>query len=357
MPSPYTMKPTIAVTMGDPAGIGPEVVVRALALRSLHRFCHLVVFGDPRVLARAVSLTQVSLRMEDFKTLPPPSRSPHPVLRVLDCTKVDMSALRPGIPTPDTGRAAYDSIHAAARLALRGAVSGITTAPISKKALSVAGYAYPGHTEMLAELSRADEVGMLLVAPSSKSHQGKHAPEVRILLVTTHLPLQAVSKALTVEKVTSAIRLAHQAAWRLWGMDRPKVAVSAMNPHAGEDGLFGPEEETIILPAIRKAREQGLDSDGPFPADTLIVNAARGRYDFVIAMYHDQAMIPIKLLSFGRAVNITVGLPFIRTSVDHGTAYDIAWKGRAHAGSLVAAIRLATRLIRRSHPGSRSRAS
>jgi 4-hydroxythreonine-4-phosphate dehydrogenase len=216
-------------------------------------------------------------------------------------------------------------------------VAAIVTAPISKEALHAAGYPYPGHTELLAELTGAKEVGMLMVSPPrSKKDSG-----LRILLATTHLALRDLPDRLTRKRVRTAIRLAHEAARKYFGFRRPRLAVTGLNPHAGEGGLFGREEEEIIRPAVEQARREGIPVSGPFPADSLIRQAFEGKYDLVVAMYHDQALIPIKLLGFGRAVNVTVGLPFIRTSPDHGTAYDIAGKGIADPSSLVEAIRLA----------------
>jgi 4-hydroxythreonine-4-phosphate dehydrogenase len=222
-------------------------------------------------------------------------------------------------------------------------VAAIVTAPISKEALHAAGYPYPGHTELLAELGGVKEVGMLMVSPS----RSKKNPGLRILLVTTHLAMRDVPQRLTRERVQTAIRLAHDAAVRLFKIRRPRLAVTGLNPHAGEGGLFGHEEDEIIRPAVEAARHDGIPVVGPKPADSLIRQAFEGKYDLVIAMYHDQALIPIKLLGFGRAVNVTVGLPFVRTSPDHGTAYDIAGKGIADPGSLIEAIRMAVSLSKK----------
>ena len=339
------MKPTIAITMGDPAGIGPEIIVKALSLPTLYRRCHPIVLGDPNVFREAAQSLSSSIRVEEISDARNQKTS-RSSLRVLKCTRISPEDFKLGIPTAHTGRAAYESIETAVRLAIRGDVSAITTAPISKEALVAAGYPFPGHTELLASMAKSQEVGMLMLAPFTKRGNNRSS-WLRILLVTTHTALNSISKTLTTQKVLSAIRLAFLASQQIFSIEQPRVAVSGLNPHAGEGGLFGSEEETIILPAIRKAHGMGYRVDGPFPADTLMVRAVRGEYDMVIAMYHDQAMIPVKLLSFGKAVNITVGLPFIRTSVDHGTAYDIAGKGKADSGSLVSAITLAANLSKK----------
>jgi 4-phospho-D-threonate 3-dehydrogenase / 4-phospho-D-erythronate 3-dehydrogenase len=350
------MKPVIAITMGDPAGIGPEIIARAMAIPLLHRLCVPVVCGDTAVLKRAVRLARISIPVEQHSLVRSKTRDHQPVLRVINSTKVDLARMEPGRPTADTGRAAYECIETAVRMTMKGETAAITTAPLSKTGLAAAGLPYPGHTEMLAAMSGSTEVGMLMVAPFVPPRQRRKA-HLRILLVTTHTAHHAVSGALSIERVLAAIRLAHLQAGPLFGLEQPKVAVAALNPHAGEDGLFGPEEATIILPAILEGRKQGLATEGPFPADSLMARAVKGRYDFVIAMYHDQAMIPVKMLAFGRGVNVTVGLPFVRTSVDHGTAFDIAWKGKADPGSLVEAIRMATQLYRNFRQTTRTDAS
>jgi 4-hydroxythreonine-4-phosphate dehydrogenase len=276
--------------------------------------------------------------------------------------------IRPGITSAEAGKAALSAIQVAVRLATTGAVSAITTAPISKEALRAAGCPHPGHTELLAELTESKEVGMLMVAPVPRWFQKLRIANchdfgfkirnpkseirnsfIRIMLVTTHLSISDLPIALTPSRLLTAIRLAHQSARRDFGLRHPRLAVTGLNPHAGEGGLLGSEEQKIILPAIEQARAMGLRVWGPFPADTLMVKAARGDYDMVVAMYHDQALIPIKLLAFGRAINMTVGLPFIRTSVDHGTAFDIAGKGLADPGSLIEALKWAAQLSKKRY--------
>ena len=333
------MKPIIAITMGDPAGIGPEVIVKALSKPLIRRICRPVVIGDRTV------IEQTARRLKPFPKIRSVSAPEESVrskkgIDVIDLKNVDLSRRVIGRPEAAGGRAAVEAIKAAARLAMDRRVAAVVTAPISKEALLAAGYPYPGHTELLAELSGVKKVGMLMVAPA----RSKKAPGLRILLATTHIAIRDLPNRLTRECVENAIRLAHQAAVKYFDCKRPRLAVTGLNPHAGEGGLFGREEEDIIRPAVEATRREGIPVTGPWPADSLIHRAFVGEFDLVVAMYHDQALIPIKLLGFGRAVNVTVGLPFIRTSPDHGTAYDIAGKGIADPGSLLEAIRLAVRL-------------
>ncbi len=337
-----TEGPVIAITMGDPAGIGPEIIVKALSKpwgNPIRRLCRPVVVGDLAVIEKVAKRLKSSI---EIRSIPDPETavSSRAGLNVIDLKNVDFSRRVLGRPDAAGGRAAVEAIRAAARLAMDRRVAAIVTAPISKEAMHAAGYPYPGHTELLAELSGAKEVGMLMVSPP----RSKQYPGLRILLVTTHLALRDLPQRLTRERVESAIRLAHEAAVRLFKIRRPRLAVTGLNPHAGEGGLFGREEDEIIRPAVEAARRDGIPVIGPKPADSLIRQAYEGKYDLVVAMYHDQALIPIKLLGFGRAVNVTVGLPFIRTSPDHGTAYDIAGKGIADPGSLIEAIRMAVNL-------------
>jgi 4-hydroxythreonine-4-phosphate dehydrogenase len=333
------MKPVIAITMGDPAGIGPEIIVKALSkplVNRIERIGQPVVIGDRGVLEQAARRLGSSCVIQ---ALPDPEavRSSKAGLHLIDLKNVDLPHLVIGRPDAAGGRAAVEAIQKAVELALTRRVAAIVTAPISKEALHAAGYPYPGHTELLAELSRAKEVGMLMVSPP----RSKKDPGLRILLATTHLSIRDLPDRLTRECVLTAIRLGHEAARRFFGLRRPRLAVTGLNPHAGEGGLFGREEDEVIRPAVEQANRKGIPVAGPFPADSLIRQTFDGKYDLVIAMYHDQALIPIKLLGFGRAVNVTVGLPFVRTSPDHGTAYDIAGKGLADPGSLIEAIRLA----------------
>jgi len=344
------MKPVIAITMGDPAGIGPEIIVKALSkplVNRIERIGRPVVIGDRGVLEQAARRLGSSCLI---RTLPDPEavRSSKAGLHLIDLKNVDLRHLVIGRPDAAGGRAAVEAIQKAVELALTRRAAAIVTAPISKEALHAAGYSYPGHTELLADLSRTKEVGMLMVATLPRTiqtrltrHPSRLTPQLRILLATTHLSMRDLPDRLTRECVLTAVRLGHEAARRFFGLRRPRLAVTGLNPHAGEGGLFGREEDEVIRPAVEEANRNGIPVTGPFPADSLIRQTFDGKYDLVVAMYHDQALIPIKLLGFGRAVNVTVGLPFVRTSPDHGTAYDIAGKGIADPGSLIEAIRLA----------------
>jgi 4-hydroxythreonine-4-phosphate dehydrogenase len=287
------VKPRIAITEGDPAGIGPEIARRAAA--------------DARVLAVS-----------------------EPVLYGTD----DGERFAPGVLAAEAGRAAYDAIVRATADAQRGAVQAIATAPINKEALRLAGLPWNGHTDLLAHLTGAAHVAMMF-----------YSDELRVVLATVHVPLADVPALLTQSLMEQTIALT---ACELPKFDKvaPRIAVAGLNPHAGEHGLFGREEETAIVPAIARCRERGIDVSGPFPGDTVFVRARRGEFDVVIACYHDQGLIPVKLVAFGRAVNVTLGLPIVRTSVDHGTAFDIAGKGAADAESMVTAVLLAARLAR-----------
>ncbi|WP_447973656.1 4-hydroxythreonine-4-phosphate dehydrogenase PdxA [Nitrospira sp. Kam-Ns4a] len=328
-------KPILGITMGDPAGIGPEVVAKAFTGRDLPRVCRPLVIGSVPVMEATVRALRLPLRVIPIEA-PEDGLGRRGALPVLDPLDRPLGPVRMGAVARSTGAASVAFVAAAVRLAQASRVDAIVTAPINKEAINLAGYAYPGHTELLADLTGSQEVGMMIVGGP-----------LRIMFTTTHVAIGDLPQALTRERVGRAIRLADRAMRELFGVPRPSLGVAALNPHAGEGGLFGREERTSILPAVRRARAGGLTVSDPLPADTLFVKAARGDYDAVVAMYHDQGLIPLKLLAFGTCVNLTVGLPIIRTSVDHGTAYDIAGQGVADCGSLVAAARLAARLAAR----------
>jgi 4-hydroxythreonine-4-phosphate dehydrogenase len=251
-------------------------------------------------------------------------------INLLSLSSISPAEARHGTPSPACGRAMYAYIAEAVRLTAQGEVDAITTAPINKKALADAGYSYPGHTELLAELTGTVDYAMMLAGE-----------KLRVVPVTIHCALRDVFRLLTADKIAASIRIAHRSLREYFNLPQPSIAVAALNPHAGEGGLFGSEEETLIAPALEQARALGIGVSGPLPPDTLFYHAAAGRYDAVICMYHDQALIPLKLLHFDEAVNVTLGLPIIRTSVDHGTAYDIAGTGRANPASLVNALKMA----------------
>ncbi len=255
---------------------------------------------------------------------------------VLSLTKLSRKDYRPGYPSRPCGEAAYRYIGTAVELVLGRTADALATAPISKRVLHLAGHRYPGHTEMLAEMTRTKECRMMLLGRNLK-----------VVLVTVHLPLTQVSEAVTRSKVRSTLVLTHKALREYFGIPRPRLAVAGLNPHAGEEGIFGLEEKKVIHPAVKDARQQGVRAHGPFAADSLFYQAARGDYDSVVCMYHDQGLGPLKLLHFVDGVNLTLGLPIIRTSADHGTAYGIAGKNKADGTSMKEAILLASKLARR----------
>jgi len=328
---PRRVLPRIGITMGDPAGIGPEVVLKAVAEDEVRKVCVPVIIGDAQLLAhtaRTLDLQSgydIVRREESF-----PDELSEPVIFHLDNIS---GFIEPGIESGAAGKAAAGYIEAAVELCAAGSIDAIATAPINKRALFLGGYSFPGHTEFLAHLTGAEEYAMAFVAAN-----------LRIVLLSTHVPLSQAIRMVERDRLVQVINLTNRELQR-WGMERPRLAVAALNPHGAEGGLFGMEEASEIAPAIEAAR--GLDDinvHGPFSADTVFLRASRGEFDAVIACYHDQAMIPVKCLSFGEAVNVTLGLPFIRTSVDHGTAFDIAGKGLAEHSSMVAAIKLAAEL-------------
>ncbi len=330
-------RPLLAVTMGDAAGIGPEVIAGAWNNARLHADCRLLVVGDPEIMQRAISLRRQSIQVVTVKL--PGECEPGPaVMPVLAIGQAPWTIV-PGKVDARTGKAAYEAIVLAARLALEGQVDGLVTAPISKSALWQAGHRYPGHTELLAELCGVREFAMMLYLGPGGDVRGPGG--LGVAHVTLHMALRDVFACLTIEAIVAKAHLVDRLMAQLKG-SRPSIAVCALNPHAGEDGLFGDEERRIIAPAVEAARRDGLDIDGPLPTDTLMVRARDGQFDGVVAMYHDQGHIALKLLGMHRAVNITLGLPIVRTSVAHGTAADIAWQGEAEVSSMLKAVRVAS---------------
>jgi 4-phospho-D-threonate 3-dehydrogenase / 4-phospho-D-erythronate 3-dehydrogenase len=328
-------KPLLGITMGDPAGIGPEVIAKALVRPALRRLCRPIVIGSFPVMQQTVKSLKLQMsviRVGGHEV--PPSQSNQ--LAVLDPLDRLLGRFPRGVAAAETGAASVLFIKKAVELAQLGCIDGIVTAPINKEAINLAGCHFPGHTELLADLTATPESGMMIVGGP-----------LRVMFVTTHVAIKDLPTLLTQAKIEKAIRLAHRALKDLFGMKKPRIGVAALNPHAGEHGLFGDEEARVILPATRAAQAQGIRASDPLPADTLFGKAARGDYDGVVALYHDQGLIPLKLVAFGTCVNLTVGLPIIRTSVDHGTAFDIVGKGVADPGSLTEAIRLAAELVAR----------
>ncbi len=321
--------------MGDPTGIGPEIIANSLAVPDVYSCCRPLVLGDRCAIERGIAVIGSSLKVETLEDLPPVDPVPGMLyLREISC--LSEADLAYGKPTEASGDAMFRYIVKAAELCMSGKVAGMATAPINKEALNRGGHHYPGHTELLAELTNTQEFVMMLAGS-----------KLRVTLVTIHEPLSAVPGLVTFEKVLSTIRVTNQDVGRYF-RPRPRIAVTALNPHCGESGLFGNEDEQIIRPAVQAALSEGIDAVGPLPADTLFHFAVRGDYDAVVCMYHDQGLIPLKLIHFDDGVNVTLGMPIIRTSVDHGTAYDLAGTGKASAGSMTAAIRMAADMFCRS---------
>jgi 4-hydroxythreonine-4-phosphate dehydrogenase len=325
--------------MGDPAGIGPEVVLKALADKDIRRRCRAIIVGDWGLLERVAPFARGEVKLRRWQA-GEGVRDDHPdEVAVCSVSALKTKDHRPGRPSGAAGAAAFDYVRTAVQLIQARVASAMATAPINKKSLRLAGYGYPGHTEILAKLVDARDCRMMLF--------GK---ELKVVLVTGHLPLVRVSGALNKKGVRVTVELTAQALKRYFGIARPRIAVAGLNPHGGEKGLFGREEEEIIRPALRAVRERGIAVRGPLPADSLFHAAARRTYDAVVCMYHDQGLIPLKQIHFYDGVALTLGLPFIRTSVDHGTAYDIAGKNQADARSMKAAILLAARLAAARQP-------
>jgi 4-hydroxythreonine-4-phosphate dehydrogenase len=326
--------PMLGITMGDPAGIGPEVVAKALARPGLHRLCRPIVIGSLPVMEEIVKALRLRLKVVGVKGHEGPASRPG-TIAVLDPLEKPLGRFAVGTVAHETGAASVAFIKKGVELAELGCIDGIVTAPINKEAINLAGCHYPGHTELLADLTQSREVGMMIVGGPLK-----------VMFTTTHVAIKDLAAVLTPDRIGKAIRLAHLGLTSYFGIRKPRIGVAALNPHAGEHGLFGDEEGAKILPAVHAVRALGIDASDPLPADTLFGKAARGAFDGIVAMYHDQGLIPLKLVAFGTCVNLTVGLPIIRTSVDHGTAFDIAGKGIADPGSLLEAVRLAARLAR-----------
>ncbi|MDY6847775.1 MAG: 4-hydroxythreonine-4-phosphate dehydrogenase PdxA [Geoalkalibacter sp.] len=329
------MQKPLIITMGDPTGIGPEIIVKALLAGSFDGLSHpVVVAGDPHVLQQAATTFHQQAQIKascgpaDYEL-----RIGEKVLAVKALSHFDPLPVPGAAPDAAHGLAMAEYIEWACARCRDGNAAGMVTAPISKAAIRAAGYDFPGHTELLARRCGVERVVMMLAGA-----------RLRVSLVTTHLPLRAVPQALSRQEIFTTLRITDGDLKRYFGLKSPRIAVTALNPHAGEGGLFGDEEQRLIEPAVREAQAAGIDAQGPFSADTLFHFAVQGRYDAVVCMYHDQALIPLKLLHFDDGVNLTLGLPIVRTSVDHGTAHDIAGTGTASADSLVAAVLMAARM-------------
>ena len=329
-------RPIIGITMGDPVGVGPEVLVKALATRSLTEVCRPVVFGDMAILERAQTVTGGTILFFKIDEVTPETVDAGSGIGVLALSNLRLEGAAYGTPTPETGEAMVSYIQTAVRLAGKGEIDAMVTGPINKAAMALAGYPHPGHTELLAEATETRNFAMMLAGD-----------RLRVVLVTIHHALRDVPSLLSIKKIFSTIQLTNRTMKTFFGIKNPSIAVAALNPHAGEEGIFGHEETAIISPAVEQARNEGIEAVGPLAPDSLFYSAAQGNYDAVVSMYHDQGLIPLKLLHFDDAVNVTLGLPIIRTSVDHGTAYNIAGTGTASPKSMINAVRMAAELARK----------
>ena len=329
--------PLVIITLGDPAGTGPDLILKALVQPEVRALARLLVVGDAATLDRAQQFTGTRLQLNAVADATAARFAPDK-LDVLDLRNVDLARLPVGRVDPMAGQAAYESIRAATELALAGRAGAIVTSAINKAALNQAGHHFDGHTGLLAELCRAPGATMMLVAD-----------KLRISHVSTHVPLRVAIDRVRPERILKVLQLTHDAVRRL-GIGRPRLAVAGLNPHAGEGGLFGDEEEKFIAPAIAQARALGLDVHGPFAGDTIFFRTLQGEFDAAVAMYHDQGHVAAKMLGIWRGVNVTLGLPIIRTSVEHGTDFANAGTGRGDPRSLIEAIKLAATMARQPLP-------
>ncbi|WP_392559566.1 4-hydroxythreonine-4-phosphate dehydrogenase PdxA [Orbus mooreae] len=327
------MSKIVAITMGDPAGIGPEIIAKSLQSEII-KDIPAIVIGSADLLKKQLSMKlfdnvhiNVINKVAEAKFTPG-------VMNVIDVPLADINTLKPGQIQSQAGDLAYHCIHKATELALNKEVGSIATAPLNKEALHAAGHMYPGHTELLAKLTNSKDVAMVL-----------YTENLKVIHVTTHVSLRNFLDNLNTQRIETVIQIAHDFLKKV-GYDNPRIAVAGVNPHAGEHGLFGDEEIKFVTPAIKNMQEKAIQVIGPCAPDTVFLQAHQGKFDMVVAMYHDQGHIPLKLLGFYDGVNIAAGLPFIRTSADHGTAFDIAWKGIAKPDSMIESIRLAAMLTK-----------
>jgi len=326
-------KPIIAITLGDPCGIGPEVVVKALSRPQAYRGCRPLVIGSAAVVQETVRRLEAPLEVRSVASPATVTGTPG-VVEVLDPGNLDPRAITLGRVSPVAGKAAVEWVLLAGRLALEGQVQGMATAPINKEAASLAGYHEVGHMELLQGLTKAPQVATMLIAG-----------HLRVVHLTTHKSLRQACDYVTKDNILAKLRLTHTC-FEAWGIPRPRIGVAALNPHGSDGGLLGTEEQEHIAPSVMAAREEGIDAQGPVGADSIFHQAIAGRYDVVLAMYHDQGHIPIKVHNFERSISVNLGFPFVRTSVDHGTAFDIAGQGIADAQSMADSLRVAARLVK-----------
>jgi len=326
--------PIVGITMGDPSGIGPEIIVKALSMKEPFQVCRPFIFGDREVLSKTIEMLSLNTTLEVFEKIPEEGYLPQRIF-LFPLSQLGVDSICFGKPNRGCGEAMVKYVEEAVKWVRNGKLDAITTCPINKQAINAAGYPFAGHTELLAHLVQASSVAMMFLGSRWK-----------VVLVTTHLPLKEVSKWITLDRVLSTIRITDEGLKKYFRIPHPKIAVLSLNPHSGEEGLLGEEEEKEIIPAITMARSQGVMVEGPFPADSFFNLSGPFAFDVVISMYHDQGLIPIKMSDFKEAVNFTLGLPFIRTSVGHGTAYDIAGKGLADPTNLIKAILTASNLAK-----------
>jgi 4-hydroxythreonine-4-phosphate dehydrogenase len=322
-------KKKIAITMGDHGGIGPEVIVKALFNSNIRDNYHPVVIGDAEIIREALRLSDLPLKVRNVNGITESE---------LDTGSIDVLEIKPllsfekGSPSKNAGESAVKYIKKAVELALQKQVDAIVTAPLSKKSLRMADFSWPGHTELIAELTKTENFAMMFVSN-----------KLKIILSTIHIPIKDVPKNINEKVILNAIKLAKKASI-MCGIRSPRIAVAGLNPHAGESGIMGDEEIKVLAPAINEAEALGIEVSGPHPPDVVFYKTLKGEFDMVVCMYHDQGLIPFKMLAFDTGVNMTVGLPIIRTSPDHGTAFDIAWQDKANPASMVEAIKLAAKI-------------
>jgi 4-hydroxythreonine-4-phosphate dehydrogenase len=321
----------ILITMGDPGGVGPEIIAKALGVPGIRQSCISIVVGDKIIMAKTLDLLRDSRKLLEI-TSPDEAENGGRLVHIINVKSSGLPTIPQRKPTAAGGKACVSYIRKAVELALLRQVDGIVTAPISKEALKKSGFNWPGHTEMLAELSGTKEYAMMLAGG-----------RLRVILVTIHTALKNVPHLITTQRILRVIRLAKKACDML-KIETPRIGVAGLNPHAGEAGIFGDEETTQIAPAVRQARREGIPVSGPYPPDSIFHKAYHGEFDIIVCMYHDQGLIPLKMIAFDKGVNVTLGLPFVRTSPDHGTAYDIAWEGVANPSSMIEAIKMAVNL-------------
>jgi 4-hydroxythreonine-4-phosphate dehydrogenase len=327
-------RPLTGITMGDPSGVGPEIIIKVFQEDDIFRICRPVVLGDPQVLSHYSDST---FKIREISS-PDEAKGEKGNIEVIRISSLKKADFIPGKPTPAGGKAMVDYILTAVDMTMKGKLSAMVTCPINKALMNRAGYDFEGHTELLAHLTNTTDYVMMLAGD-----------KLRVTLVTIHCALKDVPEKISIENIVKTISITALSLRKDFGISSPSIAVAALNPHAGEEGLFGTEEITIIRPAVEKAINMGFDVTGPLPSDTLYPKAVTGKYDAVVNMYHDQGLIPLKLIHFSDGVNVTLGLPIIRTSVDHGTAYDIAGKGVADHMSLMAAIKMAAQMAQNRH--------